>query len=142
MAVLLSTDTTTREEATGLAAHLHLVLQLSQDLGSQWLKHDRDFREWAAAKSLRKWGELNFPIYGQCLAAQQRQAVPNAIPTPPKRQKQATDKKRFSPYSHTATCFNWNFKGHCDRSSCLYSHKCYYCGRQHKGMECKTRGEH
>ena len=53
MAVLLSSDTTTREEATGLAAHLHLVLQLSQDLGSQWLKYDRDFHEWAAAKSLR-----------------------------------------------------------------------------------------
>ena len=35
MAVLLSSDTTTKEEATGLAAHLHLILQLSQDLGSQ-----------------------------------------------------------------------------------------------------------
>ena len=94
MAVLLSTNTTTKEEATGLTAHLHLVLQRSQDLGSQWLKYDRDFRKWAAAKSLRKWGELNFSIYGQCLAAQQRQAVPNAIPAPPKGQKQTTDKKR------------------------------------------------
>ena len=54
MAVQLSSDTTTREEATGLAAHLNLVLQLSQDLGSQWLKYDRDFCKWAAAKSLRK----------------------------------------------------------------------------------------
>ena len=39
MAVLLSCDTshtTTKEGATRLAAHLHLVLQLSQDVGLQW----------------------------------------------------------------------------------------------------------
>ena len=80
MAVQLPSDTITREEATGLAAHLNLVLQLCQKLGSQWLKYDKDFCEWAAAKSLRKWGDLNFPIYGQRLAAQQRQALPNMIP--------------------------------------------------------------
>ena len=55
MVVLLSSDTTTREEATRRIAHLHLVLQLSQDLGLQWLKYNRDFCEWAAAKFLRKW---------------------------------------------------------------------------------------
>ena len=141
MAVLLSSDMTTKEEATGLATHLHLILQLSQDLGSQWLKYDRDFREWAAAKSLRKWGELNFPIYGQCLAAQQKQSVPNTIPTLPKGQKQTTDRKRMSPYSYTATCLNWNFKGQSDRSPCPYSHKCYHCGRQHKGKDCKAKAE-
>ena len=80
MAVQLPSDTITREEATGLEAYLNLVLQLSQNLGSQWLKYDKDFREWAAAKSLRKWGDLNFPIYGQHLAAQQRQALPNMTP--------------------------------------------------------------
>ena len=35
MAVLLLSDTITRKEATGLVAHLQLVLQLSQALGSQ-----------------------------------------------------------------------------------------------------------
>ena len=142
MAVLLSSDMTTKEEATELATHLHLILQLYQDLGSQWLKYDRDFQEWAAAKSLRKWGELNFPIYGQCLAAQQRQSVPNTTLTLPKGQKQTTDIKRSSPYSYTATCLNWNFKGQCDCSPCPYFRKCYHCGRQHKGKDCKTKAKH
>ena len=78
MAVQLPSDTITREAATGLAAQ---VLQLAQKLGSsQWLKYDKDFREWAVAKSLRKWGDLNFLIDGQCLVGQQRQALPNMIP--------------------------------------------------------------
>ena len=137
MAVLLSSDTTTREEATGLAAHLHLVLQLSQDLGSQWLKYDRDFREWAAAKSLRKWGDLNFPIYGQCLAAQQRQALPSVTPKTPRGQNQF-DKRKSSPYSNSNVCLKWNFRSHCDRTPCPYAHRCFHCGRQHKGKDCKA----
>ena len=66
IAVLMSCEATTKEEATGLVAHLHLIIQLLHDLGSQWQEYDKDFREWAAAKSLRRWGELNFPIY--CMA--------------------------------------------------------------------------
>ena len=74
--VLMSCEATTKEEATGLVAHLHLIIQLSRDLGSQWQKIDRGFREWEAAISLRRWSELNFPIYGRCLAVQQRHPTP------------------------------------------------------------------
>jgi len=35
MAVLLSADSTTKEEAAGLAAYQHLILQLSKDLGGR-----------------------------------------------------------------------------------------------------------
>ena len=132
MAVLLSSETTTKEEASGLAAHLHLILQLSQDLGSQWMKYDKDFREWAAAKSLRKWGDLNFPIYGQCLAAQQRQASPG--PTTLKGQKQS----RNSPYSNSSVCRKWNFNGQCDRPQCPYPHRCYHCGKPHQAKFCRS----
>ena len=53
MAVLLSTDATSKEEVAGLASHLHLILQLAKDLGGrQWLKYDSEFREWAAAKNM------------------------------------------------------------------------------------------
>jgi len=92
--VVLLFDNTTKEEATGLAAYLHLVLQLSKDLGTQWLKYNKDFREWAAAKSLRKWEELKFPIYGHCLAAQQKQTwfLPAAAKEPPR---ESLSKKRL-----------------------------------------------
>ena len=51
IAVMLSSSATSKDEATGLAAHMHLILQLSGDLrGLQWLRYDQEFREWAAAK--------------------------------------------------------------------------------------------
>lgn len=54
MAVLLSTEATSKEEAAGLATHLNLILQLAKDLGDRkWLKYDLEFREWAAAKNVR-----------------------------------------------------------------------------------------
>ena len=59
MAVMLSADTTSKEEAVGLAAYIHLILQLSRDLGgTQWLRYDQEFREWATAKGMKRWGSL------------------------------------------------------------------------------------
>ena len=70
-AVLVSSDSTIKEEAAGLAAHSYLIIQLSKDLsGLQWLKYDQSYREWAAAKGIHKCGEMNFSIYGRCLASQ------------------------------------------------------------------------
>ena len=78
MAVMLSADTTSREEAAGLAAHMHLILQLSRDLGgTQWLRYDQEFREWAAAKGVKRWGELNLAIYGRCLSPQKTVSSPS-----------------------------------------------------------------
>ena len=66
MAVPLLSGETSKEEAAGLAAHMHLILQLSKDLeGPQWLHYDQDFQQWAAAKKVKKWGELNLFIYGR-----------------------------------------------------------------------------
>ena len=49
------------------------ILRLAKDLGgSQWIQYNKLFREWAAAKEIKVWGELNLAIFGQCLAAQQR----------------------------------------------------------------------
>ena len=54
-----------KKEAAGLAAHLHNILQLHQDL--TWQKYDVEFRQWAAAKGVHVWGKLNMAIYGRCL---------------------------------------------------------------------------
>ena len=44
---------TSKEEAAGLAAHQHIILQLHNDLGyNRWLKYDTEYREWAAAKGI------------------------------------------------------------------------------------------
>ena len=66
MVVLLVAEETMKEEAVSLAARAYLIVQLSEDLrGTQWATYDQGFREWAAAKGLRKWG---LAIYGQCLS--------------------------------------------------------------------------
>jgi len=65
MAVLLSAGNTSREKVAGLAAHQHVALQLHNDLGrNRWMRYDIEFREWAAAKGIHVWGELNLAIYG------------------------------------------------------------------------------
>ena len=74
-AAITPCETTTSAQAIGLVAHLHLILQLSQDLGPQWQKYDTEFRQWAAARNIRQWGDLNFTIYRHCLSAQQRHSV-------------------------------------------------------------------
>ena len=82
MAVLLTAEATTKDEAAGLAAHQHVILQVHNDLGSnRWLKYDVEYREWAAAKGVRVWGELNLPIYGRCLPQAQPVQGPSGAVT-------------------------------------------------------------
>ena len=126
-AILLSAEDTTIEEAAGLVAHSYLILQISKDLqGSQWLQYDLTFREWAAAKRIRKRGELSFSIYGRCLATQQ--------PTLP--ELQASKQKRKSDVN---VCFWWNDGISCNKSSCHFSHRCRYCAGAHWAIDCPLK---
>ena len=119
-AILVSSETTTKEEAAGLAAHTYLILQLSKDLkGSQWLKYDQSYREWAAAKGIRKWGEMNFSIYGRCLASQQT----STTYYPPSSMGKSLKRKAI-----TKVCYRWNDGVHCDSSTCRFHHCCRFCG--------------
>ena len=124
MAVLLSASTTSKEEAAGLAAHLHVILQVAQDLGGRhWLMYDVEYREWAAAKGIRVWGELNLHLYGRCLA-----------------------RPSFSTYSNppdllaasTPICFKWN-SGNCQRPQCRYLHICLECRGPHPKIHCNLK---
>jgi len=124
MAVLLSAPATSKEQAAGLVAHQHLVIQLARDLGGrQWLVYDRDFREWAAAKQLKVWGELNLHIYGRCLSR----------PSP-----SMSVLNVASPATLTPVCFKWN-QGHCQRPRCKYLHQCSECGGAHRRTQCPSR---
>ena len=134
MAVLTSCDSTTSAQTTGLVAHLHLILQLSQELGPQWMKYDIDYRQWAAARNVRQWGELKFTIYGHCLSAQQRFSGTSSHPRPT----QAPGNRKSSNPNSKEACFRWNFRGRCDRASCPYSHSCWLCGGPHSASPCST----
>ena len=63
MAALVSASSTTKEESVGFAVHLHLILQLHHDLaGFQWLWYDQEYRERAAARSIKKLGSWTWPF--------------------------------------------------------------------------------
>ena len=139
-AVLGSAPTTSQEETVGLWAHLHLIVQLHKDLGTrQSIKYDQDFREWAAAKGVRTWGDLNLPIYGRCLSVQQK-AVTSVPSLAPPFVRPRRDKREYSSPgdSHTrrGACFKWNFERTCPRVDCRYTHECYRCGEDHMVLDC------
>jgi len=117
-AALLSSEDTTKEEA-GLAAHSYLILQMSKDLqDSQWSQYDQNFHKWTAVKGLSKWGELNFTIYGCCLATQQPSFLES--PTSGPKQKRKADLN---------ICYRWNDGIACNRSACCYAHGCQFVAR-------------
>ena len=126
MAVLLANENTSKEEAAGLAAHLHIILQLHKDLGeNRWLKYDVEFCEWAAAKGVHVWGELNMSIYGRCLPQpQQQEVLDSSIPGP--------------SVMSTPVRYRWN-RGRCTRPLCSYLHGCEICRGPHIERECPRR---
>ena len=132
-AALISADSTTKPESAGLLAHMFSVLQLAKDLGgSQWLHYDKSFREWAAAKNVRSWGELNLPIFCQCMASQQRVAPFSQL-------LESSPKGGSSSVSGLQGCRAWNFEKACRRSGCRFSHSCYFCGGPHRAPNCPSQ---
>ena len=130
VAALTSYEATTSAQATGLVAHLYLILQLSQELGPQWQRYDTDFRQWAAARNIRQWGDLNFTIYGHSLSSQQRlSASPKPLHPSFIGSKRAANQE---------ACFIWNSKGHCDRVNCPFAHRCLLCGGHHQAAHCPS----
>ena len=129
MAVMLSSSMTSKEEAAGLAAHMYLILQLSKDLGGlQWLKYDQEFREWAAAKGIRRWGELNMPIYGRCLSPQH--------PPPASDGKDTSSQGRKEFGEHALNGMKEDAK---KGVACGFKHICSICGGAHMKPSCPVR---
>ena len=132
MAALVAAPATTKEESVSLTVHLHLILQLHHDVaGAQWLRYDQEYREWAAARGIKKWGELNLTIYGRCLPSQL--PVAPAIRTIKQTFQEGTKGKRSVK---ELCCYKWNFEGHCNKTTCHFSHCCVHCGERHRATEC------
>ena len=133
-AVMLSAETMSKEEAAGLAAHMHLILQLSRDLGGiQWLRYDQEFREWAAAKGVKRWGELNLAIYGRYLSLQKTGSNSINLGRGKYPGSQTGDKRSLG------TCFKWN-DGHCNKP-CGFRHICSNCRGPHTRTVCLLRSK-
>ena len=135
-ASLSAAESTSKEETVGLFAHMSTILQLARGLGgNQWIQYDKVYKEWAAAKEIRVWGELNLSIFGHCLSSQHR---PQFLPVDDKGSRPWEGKKRGTPYSRSQGCRLWNFEGRCTRAQCRFRHSCYFCGGNHRGDNCQS----
>ena len=128
-----------QEDIVGQWADMHLTNQLSRDLsGNCWLAYDAEFREWAAANGVRRWGELNLTIYGKCLldglVSNMVQVSEQTIPTI-----RSGGTKRH--VAKDKVCFPWNFDHEgCNRRNCSFWHSCYHCSGHHHARDCKASG--
>lgn len=138
VAAMASSEAAKKEEVAGMMAHMHVVLQVSRDLGgNKWYQYDRQYREWAAATGKKVWGEVNLTIYGRCLCTPsplgQGQISPPPMKTTPGKREAKKSKGR------NRACFKFNFEVSCGRSEadCHYEHVCWYCAaRDHVAGEC------
>ena len=124
MAALTSHKATTKDESIGLVAHQHIILQMAKELSpTQALKYDQEFHEWAAAKDVKKWEELNFHIYGHCISRICNMPIP---PVP--LFKGVHEKKQGICPPDAPFCYKWNFKGTCNRIPCRFKYLYLQCG--------------
>lgn len=142
-AALAAEPSTTKEESTGLFAHMYLITQIAKDLGGlTWYKYDREFRERAAATNTRVWGTLNLSIYGRCLAMPQPPAtIPNDCPA----WRNRPEKKGRPGKQKNKACFKYNLEISCGRSEvdCFYDHVCWHCGaKEHTADACPAGPKH
>ena len=132
MAALTSHKATTKDESVGLVAHQHIILQMAKELSpTQALKYDQEFREWTAAKDVKKWEELNFPIYGCYISSNYNMPIP-AVPL----FKGAGEKKQRIFPPDAPFCYKWNFEGTCNYIPCRFKHLCLQCGEAHRVKQC------
>ena len=138
MVALTSDKITNKDESVGLVAHQHIILQMAKELSPmQALKYDQEFHEWAAAKDIKKWGELNFPIYGRCLASSSSSSNNNNKPiSPVPLLKGAGEKRQGISPSEAPFCYKWNFEDSCCRIPCRFKHLCLHCGEAHRAKHC------
>ena len=94
----------------------------------QVLKYDQEFHKWATAKDIKKWGELNFPIFGCCLASSSSSKPISPVPL----FKGAEAKRQGISPSDTPFCYKWNFEDSCNGIPCQFKHLCLQCGKAHR----------
>jgi len=77
--------------------------------------YDWEFWDWAAAKVVRLWGELNLSVYGRSLS---HLAVPQDSPT-----------------AEVPVCYKW-IQQNCQCPNCKYLHVCLESRGLHKRGQC------
>ncbi|XP_062575027.1 uncharacterized protein LOC134236890 [Saccostrea cucullata] len=110
------------ESYQGLLKYLHDIrLGASRcgegDLG--WKKYDEQFRLRRSIDPTIDWSKVDYELWLMFMSSSP--------------QSKLTIKPNSPAYNK---CYNFNFKGHCDRPSCQYMHKCIKCSGSHPQYLC------
>lgn len=110
------------ESFQGLLKYLHDIrLGASRcgegDLG--WKKYDEQFRLRRSIDPTKQWSKVDYELWLMFMTSSPQSKV------------------TLSPNSPAFNkCYNFNFKGICDRPSCQYMHKCIRCSGAHPQYQC------
>ena len=85
-----------------------------------WKKYDEQFRLRRRSDPSMPWSKIDYELWLLFMQAPQQPTVPETS---------------LSPYAHNK-CFNFNYRGRCDRFNCRYVHKCIKCSGGHPQCAC------
>ena len=143
-----------------LMAYQVLIKEASAHSGARWLNYDREFREKAAAKNLRQWGERDPNLWAKffssstpngricqhcgsqdhtiddCLYTSRQVGGSRPVLGITENQGPASTitngKRAMGPMKPNGPCYPFNNKGACDRAEpCPFPHVCLNCGEGH-----------
>ena len=144
-----------------LMAYQVLIKEASTLGGARWLSYDREFREKAAAKKLKHWGERDPNLWAKffsnispsahichycggeehvtedCKYIGQQAGSKKQMPSPAILQNAVGGLSTARPKKPKGPCFPFNNKGACDRiPPCPFPHVCINCGEEHPARVC------
>lgn len=109
-------------ESQGLLKYMYNVrLAASRVMGKGWLSYDEQFRHKKARNPSLPWFKVDQELWllyvYNSRSSSQVKSSPNQI------------KK----------CYDFNFKGFCNKAPCNYFHLCILCGKSHPSKSCKLK---
>ncbi|XP_062576491.1 uncharacterized protein LOC134238373 [Saccostrea cucullata] len=86
-----------------------------------WKEYDTQFRLRKEQNPVSSWGEIDSELWLMYMHSGPAYNVTNA------------------PKTNNDKCFNFNYKGSCDKFPCMYKHSCIRCGSNHSQIHCLTQ---
>ena len=103
-----------------LLKYLHSIrLGASRISGQGWKVYDEQFRLKMASNPASSWGEMDTELW-----------LLYMLPS------QSTPVSQASKFGPKGRCYDFNFRGSCNRVACMYSHNCTRCGGNHSQTSC------
>lgn len=84
----------------------------------QWVQYDQQFRLRVSRNPTRSWSNIDAELWLRFIAKGSHG--------------QNTGQSRLSKYP----CYDYNFKGQCNRQNCIYRHNCMKCSLLHPACNC------